>query len=136
MASRSLCLPPARTHFCIETARGGEYGAGSSPKKYGTKGIIPEFVNIGADGWVGMRLPDLTDVWARATKKSVQVRRRSFALNGRGGDADMKGSHYRGKPRRKQSACRTGLGNSAGRNVYDLYRILRNKRTAILLAQL
>jgi hypothetical protein len=46
----------------METARGGSYGADSSPKKYGTKGIIPEFVNIGAEGCVGIRLPDRTGV--------------------------------------------------------------------------
>ena len=52
MASRSLCLPPARTHFCTSAARGGSNGTGSSPRKYGTNCIIPELVNIGAVGWV------------------------------------------------------------------------------------
>ena len=50
MASRSLCLPPARTHFWIDAARGGRNGGCSSPRKYGTNGIIPELVNIGAVG--------------------------------------------------------------------------------------
>ena len=43
-------------------ARGGRNGTGSSPRKYGTNGIIPEFVNIGADGWFGIRLADGTAV--------------------------------------------------------------------------
>src|SRR4051812_30874547 len=70
MASRSLCLPPARTHFCTSATRGGSYGTGSSPRKNGTNCIIPEFVNIGAVGWCGMRPADGTIVWARAAKKS------------------------------------------------------------------
>ena len=60
MASRSLCLPPARTHFCTDVARAGVNGTSSSPRKYGTNCIIPELVNIGADGWCGMSPADGT----------------------------------------------------------------------------
>ena len=55
ISSMSLCLPASRTHFWIVAARGGSNGTGSSPRKYGTNCIIPEFVNIGAVGWVGMQ---------------------------------------------------------------------------------
>src|SRR6188768_518733 len=71
----SLCLPARRTHFWMLEARGGSKGTGSSPRKYGTNCIIPEFVNIGAVGWVGMRLADGTSAWSRARKNSFQVRR-------------------------------------------------------------
>jgi hypothetical protein len=77
MASRSLCLPPARTHFWTSAARGGLNGTGSSPRKYGTNGIIPELVNMGAVGWVGIRLPDGTIVCSRAAKNSAKARRSS-----------------------------------------------------------
>ena len=79
MASRSLCLPPARTHFWIVAARGGSNGTGSSPRKYGTNCIIPELVNIGAVGCVGIRLADGTTVWSRAAKNSVQTWRSPLA---------------------------------------------------------
>jgi len=45
--------------------------------KYGTNGIIPELVNIGALGCVGMRLADGTMVCCRAAKKSFHAARRS-----------------------------------------------------------
>ena len=38
-SSRSLCLPPARAHFCELTARA--YGGTSSPTKYGLNGTMP-----------------------------------------------------------------------------------------------
>jgi hypothetical protein len=41
--------------------------------KYGTKGIIPEFVNIGALGCVGIKLADGTMVCCRAAKNSFQA---------------------------------------------------------------
>ncbi len=49
---------------------------------------------MGADGCVGIRLPERTTVWARAAKKSVHARRSSSAVKGRisGG---MGGSAYR-----------------------------------------
>src|SRR5438132_7417174 len=75
MASRSLCLPPARTHFWTLHARRGVNGGSSSPRKYGTNCIIPELVNMGADGWCGIKLAAATGVWARAVKNSVQARR-------------------------------------------------------------
>jgi hypothetical protein len=87
-------LPPARTHFWIDTARGGSNGTGSSPRKYGTNGIMPELVNIGAEGCVGRRLPEGTAVWARATKNSVHAVRNSSAVMGRIAE-DMETSAYR-----------------------------------------
>ena len=80
IASRSLCLPPARTHFCTRLARGGSNGTGSSPRKYGTNGIIPELVNIGAVGWCGISPADGTTVWPRAAKKSWKTLRSSLAV--------------------------------------------------------
>ena len=60
ISSMSLCLPARRTHFWIDDARGGSKGTGSSPRKYGTNCIIPELVNIGAVGCVGIRLAEGT----------------------------------------------------------------------------
>ncbi len=48
--------------------------------KYGTNGIIPEFVNIGADGCSGISPLAGTSVWSRATQKSVQTCRSSCAF--------------------------------------------------------
>src|SRR3954462_9067482 len=70
MGWSSLCLPPARTHFCTSATRGGSYGTGSSPRKYGTNGIIPEFTNIGAVGWCGIKPADGTILCCRCAKKS------------------------------------------------------------------
>ena len=75
ISSMSLCLPASRTHFWIDDARGGSKGTGSSPRKYGTNCIIPELVNIGAVGCVGIRLADGTSACWRASKNSFQVRR-------------------------------------------------------------
>ena len=44
----SLCLPERRMHFWMLVARG--YGAGSSPRKYGTNWFMPALVNSGAVG--------------------------------------------------------------------------------------
>src|SRR5713226_1839201 len=41
--SRSLCLPPARTHFCAVVAR--EYSRFSSPRNTSLNWFIPAFVN-------------------------------------------------------------------------------------------
>src|SRR3954468_360476 len=79
MASRSLCLPPARMHFWTEAALGGTNGGCSSPRKYGTNCIIPELVNIGADGWCGMSPADATKVCCFCSKKDRQTRRSSWA---------------------------------------------------------
>src|SRR5436190_1219576 len=69
MASRSLCLPPALTHFCTSATRGGSHGTGSSPRKYGTNGIIPEFTNIGDRG---------PDVSAEAPHRAREVGRHAL----------------------------------------------------------
>ncbi len=45
--------------------------------KYGTKGIIPELVNMGAEGCSGMRPAEGTVVCWRATQNSVQAVRSS-----------------------------------------------------------
>ena len=50
---------------------------------------MPEFVNIGADGCVGIRLPDRTGVCPRSTKKSIHRRRSSLAVSGRNRAEDM-----------------------------------------------
>ena len=60
-SSRSLCLPPARAHFCELTARW--YGGASSPTKYGLNGTMPATVNSTV-GSCGIRLADGTTVWS------------------------------------------------------------------------
>ena len=77
-SSRSLCLPPARTHFCTEVAR--LYGGVSSPVKYGLNGTMPATVNSTV-GSCGIRLADGTIVWSRSAKKPVKARRNSFAVS-------------------------------------------------------
>ena len=67
-SSRSLCLPPARTHFCESTIRG--YGGFSSPRKYGLNGTMPATLNRSV-GSCGIRLADGTCAWSRAVKKSM-----------------------------------------------------------------
>src|SRR3954449_6110319 len=53
-SSRSLCLPPARMHFCVSAARVSEPGiapahlltsARRSPRKMGTNWFMPALVN-------------------------------------------------------------------------------------------
>src|SRR3954454_11595958 len=73
----SLCLAEMRTHFCTDCARG--HGGSSSRRKYGTNCIIPEFVNSGAVGCVGLRLAGGTRTWPRSLKKATQIFRSSFA---------------------------------------------------------
>ena len=68
-SSRSLCLPPARAHFWLLTAR--LYGGASSPTKNGLNGTMPATVNSTV-GSCGIRLADGTTVWARAAKKSSE----------------------------------------------------------------
>ena len=70
-------MPPARTHFWLEVARG--YGAGSSPVKYGLNGIMPATVNRTVLS-CGIRLALGTSVWPRATKKSRKAARSSSAV--------------------------------------------------------
>jgi hypothetical protein len=43
---------------------------------------MPELVNMGALGWVGIRLPDGTIVCCLAAKKSDQARRSSAEVRG------------------------------------------------------
>ena len=78
-SSRSLCLPPARTHFCELTARLN--GGVSSPTKYGLNGTIPATLNSSV-GSCGIRLADGTNVWSRAMKKSMNDWRSSSAVRG------------------------------------------------------
>ena len=89
-SSRSLCLPPARAHFCTEVAR--RYGGASSPTKYGLNGTMPATVNSTV-GSCGMRLADGTTVWPRSAKNPVKAWRSSLAVRGRLG---MIGAAYRG----------------------------------------
>ena len=77
---RCACRRRARTSGSRRPAAAA-YGTGSSPRKYGTNGIIPELVNIGADGCVGIRLAEGTSgVRHGSTKNSVQARRSSSAV--------------------------------------------------------
>src|SRR5882724_38362 len=43
-SSRSLCLPPARMHFCVSATRGGFHAGFCCPRKIGTNWFIPAFV--------------------------------------------------------------------------------------------
>ena len=80
MSSRSLCLPPARTHFCTEIARG--YGGVSSPMKYGLNGTMPATVKSSV-GSCGIRLADGTSRVAALDEEvdegAVEARRRCVA---------------------------------------------------------
>ena len=78
-SSRSLCLPPARAHFCELTARLN--GGTSSPTKYGLNGTMPATVNSTV-GSCGIRLADGTGVWPVAAKKSMNDWRSSSAVRG------------------------------------------------------
>ncbi len=78
-SSRSLCLPPARTHFCELTAVGN--GGVSSPTKYGLNGTIPATLNRTV-GSCGIRLADGTAACPRSTKKSMNDWRSSSAVRG------------------------------------------------------
>src|SRR5712691_7059592 len=80
MASRSLCLPPARTDFWMLVALGGENGTFSSPRKYGTNWIMPEFVNNGAEECVGINDADFTRVCCFSAQKCFQTSRNSAAV--------------------------------------------------------
>src|SRR5436309_9299412 len=79
MSSRSLCLPPARTHFWIDAAR--RYGACSSPVKYGLNGTMPATVNSTVLS-TGIVLADGTIVWSRAAQKSYHALRSPSAVRG------------------------------------------------------
>ena len=68
-SSRSLCLPPARAHFCTLTAR--LYGGVSSPTKYGLNGTMPATVNM-IVGSCGIRLADGTGVCPRSAKNVAE----------------------------------------------------------------
>ena len=68
----SLCLPPARAHFCDDVARA--YGGTSSPTKYGLNGTMPATVNM-IEGSCGIKLAEGTTVWSRDAKKSRKERR-------------------------------------------------------------
>src|SRR3954470_10487950 len=82
MSSRSLCLPPARTHFCTEVAR--RYGGVSSPVKYGLNGTMPATVNKTVLS-TGMTLADDTCTCARSVKNVTKARRSSSAVVGTSG---------------------------------------------------
>src|SRR6266576_811431 len=51
-SSRSLCLPPARMHFCVSATRGGIHIGFCCPKKIGTNWFMPALVKsrFGASG--------------------------------------------------------------------------------------
>src|SRR5437588_4270543 len=85
MSSRSLGSPPARTHFCTDTAR--LYGGVSSPVKYGLNGIMPAIVKSKVLS-TGMTLADGTCWCARSVKNSTKARRSSSAVVGTSGICD------------------------------------------------
>src|SRR3990172_2873878 len=72
--SRSLCLPPARTHFCAVAAR--LYSRRSSPRNTPLNCTMPALVNSRVGSWAGTRGDERTTVcpWRR---KYSRKRRRS-----------------------------------------------------------
>src|SRR5262249_3299792 len=82
MSSRSLCFPPARTHFCTETARG--YGGVSSPVKKGLNGTMPATVNSSVLS-TGITLADGTWLCPRSVKHATKAARNSSAVVGTSG---------------------------------------------------
>ena len=116
ISSMSLCLPARRTHFWIVAARGGSYGTGSSPRKYGTNCIIPELVNIGAVGCVGIRLAEGTSVCCLAAKNSFQVRRRPVASMGAIEPTGRRDGVRTGFGGCRGQPCSTSAGSSASRS--------------------
>src|SRR5262249_44070406 len=74
--SRSLCLPPARTHFCAVTAR--EYGRFSRPVKTFLNCTIPALVNIRVGSLRGTSDEDDTTWGSLRAKKSRKFLRISL----------------------------------------------------------
>src|SRR5476649_2175006 len=68
-SSRSLCLPPARMHFCVSAARAGWYGHGAWPRKMGTNWFMPALVKSKL-GESGSRELEGTMVCCFSLKKS------------------------------------------------------------------
>ena len=117
-SSRSLCLPPARTHFWTDAARG--YGGASSPTKYGLNGTMPATVNSTV-GSCGIRLADGTSVWPRADEE-VEEGVAELVGGHRGGIGTSQGtgrtSARRGPviERRRRAASARGPRSSASRS--------------------
>ena len=125
-SSRSLCLPPARAHFCTSVAR--RNGGTSSPMKYGLNGTIPATVNSTV-GSCGIRLADGTTVWSRSAKKPVNDRRSSLAVVG--GEAIV--AEPTGSPSKARSRFQRARGPvsglpSAARSVAAAQRRERRRR--------
>ncbi|MNC88608.1 hypothetical protein D3C83_44400 [compost metagenome] len=74
--SRSLCLPPARTHFCELAARGA--GGASSPVNTFLNGTMPALTNISVGSLYGTSGAEGTTAWSLAAKKSRNARRMSL----------------------------------------------------------
>src|SRR6266540_1552731 len=60
-SSRSLCLPPARMHFCVLAARG--YGGFSVPRKYGLNWFIPALAKSSVGSLSGTTGEEGTKWW-------------------------------------------------------------------------
>ena len=74
--SRSLCLPPARTHFCEDTAV--LYGRVSNPVKTFLNGTMPALTNISVGSFCGTKGAEGTMRCPLPPKYSRNERRRSL----------------------------------------------------------
>src|SRR3569832_2937163 len=83
--SRSLCLPPARTHFCDEVARG--WGRRDCPVKTSLNCTMPTFVNSRVGSFEGTSDELATSSCPRALKKPRNWRR--TAGESEAGEDDM-----------------------------------------------
>src|SRR6185436_11426533 len=75
---RSLCLPPARMHFCAVAAR--TYGRLSKPRNTSLNWFIPAFVNSSVGSSPGTTGLEATTVWPFCAKNSRNVERISAAF--------------------------------------------------------
>src|SRR5260221_7754019 len=69
--SRSLCLPPARTHFCAEVAL--SYSRFSSPRKTSLNWFIPALVKSRVGSPCGTSEELRTRRWPLPSKKRTKV---------------------------------------------------------------
>src|SRR5262249_830690 len=77
-SSRSLCLPPARTHFCEVVAR--LYGRLSTPVNTSLNWTMPAFVNSSVGSLAGTSELDATISWPLLRKNSRNALRTSAAF--------------------------------------------------------
>src|SRR5207249_6919381 len=100
-SSRSLCLPPARMHFCVLATR--LYGGFSVPRKYGLNWFIPALAKSSVGSSCGTTGDDGTNWWpCFLQKKSMNCWRISVeegmvrSVVWRAGSVSGRSSHQKG----------------------------------------